>query len=225
MTNRDANRIRIGILCFLASGIFSAVGLPLRGPIVLPTANPQLWSDVALLSTHDLAWAILLPSLVIQLFGFLALYAFVKDTREDGLAFWGVMISIAGNALFLPSTGVLAFADPEIARQWQAGNAEVLAITTAPVEGALGGSILLGSGLLLLAGSALISVVLWRSPLLPRWTAIPYFIHALCLTIVALQSYLAEQLGGVLLLVITAAIALKVWQQTTPAAIGARLKA
>mgnify|MGYP003438960035 CR=1 FL=1 len=80
--------------------------------------------------------------LVIQLFGFIALYAYVKDTREDRLAFWGVMLSIAGNGLFLPSTGILAFADPTIARLVQAGNSEALAISASGIESGVGGLIL-----------------------------------------------------------------------------------
>ncbi|MCL4791040.1 MAG: hypothetical protein KJ040_03210 [Gammaproteobacteria bacterium] len=202
------------MLCFLASGIISAVGLPLRGPIVLPGENPELWAEVAQLSTHDLAWAILLPSLVIQMFGFIALYAFVKDTREDGLAFWGAMLSIAGNGLFLPSTGILAFADPVIARLVQAGTTEALAISSSGIESGVGGVILAASGLTLLAGSLLITLLLWRSPLLPRWTAIPYLAHALALTILAPLSYTIERAGGILLLIVTVAITLSVWKHT-----------
>lgn len=221
MSVRNSRRIRVGILCLLASGVFSAIGLPLRGPIVLPGEDPAHWAEVALLPTHDLAWAILLPSLVIQLFGFLALYAYVKDTREDALAFWGMVLSIAGNGLFLPSTGVLAFADPEIARQVQAGHAGALAISSSAIESSLGGAILAASGLTLLAGSVLVTIVLWRSPLLPRWTAIPYLLHALSLTIVAPFSYAVEQAGGVLLLIVTVAITIAVWRGTRVAAAGA----
>jgi hypothetical protein len=217
---RDAARIRLGILCLLASGVFSAIGLPLRGPIVLPGEDPQRWAEVALLPTHDLAWAILLPSLVIQLFGFLALWAYVRDTREDALAFWGMVLSIAGNGLFLPSTGILAFSDPRVAPLVQAGVPGALEVATSGVSGALSGAILAGSGLLLLAGSVLVSLVLWRSPRLPRWTAVPYLLHALALTIVAPQSYLLERAGGVLLLVVAGAITLRVWRGTAAAPAG-----
>lgn len=224
MSARDAWRIRAGMICLLASGVFSAVGLPLRGPIVLPGEDPTRWAEVALLSAHDLAWAMLLPSLVIQIFGVLALCAFVKDTREDALAFWGAMLSIAGNGLFLPSTGILAFADPEIARQVQAGHAEVLAISSSAIESSIGGAILAASGIVLLVGSMLVSLVLWRSPLLPRWTAIPYLLHALSLTLLAPFSYAIERAGGVLLLIVTLAITAAVWRQTRPEALAARVR-
>lgn len=223
MTTRDVTRIRLGILCLLISGVISAVGLPLRGPIVLPTEDPVRWAEVALLPTHDLAWAILLPSLVIQIFGFFALYAYVKDTREDGLAFWGTILSIAGNGLFLPSTGILAFADPEIARLVQTGNTAVLPISSSGIESGLGGAILAASGIVLLVGSVLVSWLLWRSPRLPRWTAPLYLLHALALTILAPLSYTIERAGGVLLLIVTAAITASVWRHTQPAALAARV--
>ena len=72
MVSRDNKKIRMGMLCFVIYGIMAAAGLPFRGPVVIPGENPGLWAEVALLPTHDLAWAILLPALVIQLFGFFA---------------------------------------------------------------------------------------------------------------------------------------------------------
>lgn len=219
LTQRDALRIRLGILCLLASGVLSAIGLPLRGPIVLPQDAPDLWAQVALLDTHRLAWAILLPSLVIQCFGFLALYACVKDSSQDGIAFWGVMLSIAGNGLFLPYTGILAFVDPAIAQLYQDGDTQVLAISSAGVEAPLSGALLAASGIMLLAGSVLVSLLLWKSPVLPAWTAIPYLYHALALTVLAPLSHVVECSGGFVLLIVAIAIARAVWKNTAvPAA-------
>lgn len=215
-SRRDALRVRTGILFLLASGVFSTIGLPLRGPIVLPEDDPALWARVALMDTHDLAWALLLPSLVIQCFGFLALYAYVADTQQDGIAFWGAMLSIAGNGLFLPFAGILAFVDPAIAQLYQAGDTGVLAVASAGVQAPLSGALLALSGLLLLAGSILVSLLLWRSPLLPTWTALPYFYHALALTVLAPLSYAVERSGALVLLVVTIAIARAVWTHTRP---------
>lgn len=220
MNARDALRIRLGILCLLASGIFSAIGLPLRGPIILPDQDAVRWAEVALISTHNIAWAILLPSLVIQLFGFMALYAYVKDSKHESLAFWGMVLSIAANGLFLPSTGILAFSDPEVAKLVQAGTPQALQIASSGVSGALSGPILAISGIMLLIGSVLVALLLWLSPLLPRWTAIPYLLHAFALTIIAPLSYTAERVGGVLLLVVVIPITMVVWRGTAARAGG-----
>ena len=214
MTRRDASRIRLGLLSFLASGVLSAIGLPLRGPVVLPTEDPQLWAQTALIGTHDLAWAILLPNLTIQLFGFMALYAFVRDTREERLAFWGMVLSIAGNGLFLPFTGILAFIDPELARLYLDGFEQAANVSTAGIGGMLSGAMLAASGIILLIGSVLISILLWKSPKLPTWTAPLYLLHALGLTLAAPVSYTLERSGGFLLLMCTVAIAVAVWRQT-----------
>ncbi|MCC5868455.1 MAG: hypothetical protein JJU27_08070 [Gammaproteobacteria bacterium] len=214
MSARERFRIRLGVLCLLASGIFSAIGLQLRGPIVLPAEDPQRWAEVALLPTHDLAWVILLPSLVIQLFGFLALYAYVKGTAQDTLMFWGMVMSIIGNGLFLPFTGVLAFADPVIAQQYLAGATQVIDISSAAIEGPLGFAFLAASGIILLAGSFLVAAALWLSPRLPTWTALPYLYHAAALTVLAPLSYTIERSGGWVLLIVAIGIVHAVWRHT-----------
>lgn len=211
MTTRDSTRLRLGALCLVVSGVCSAIGLPLRGPIVLPQEDPQLWAEVASIETHFLAWTLLLPSLVIQCFGFMAVYAAAADSAEDGLAFWGMVFSVAGNALFLPFTGVLAFVDPAVAALYQAGQTHAVAVSAAAIEAPLAGAVLAGSGILLLGGSVLFAVVLWRSPRLPAWTAAPYLYHALALTLLAPLSYTVERSGGLVLLVVSLAIARAVW--------------
>lgn len=217
-------RIRAGVSCLLASGLFSTIGLQLRAPIVLPDDDPARWAQVALLDTHDLAWAILLPGPIIQCFGFLALYAYVQDTPPNGIAFWDATPSIAGNDLFLPFTGILAFVDPAIATLHRAGDARVPSVASGGVQAPLSGALLAASGLILLAGSILISLLLWRSPLLPAWTAPPYLYHALALTVLAPRSYAVERSGELVQLVVAIAITGAVWTSTrgsrTPAATG-----
>ena len=102
--------VRLGIICLLASGILSVVGLRLRGPIVDQARRPDEYVENALSPTHDLAWAMLLPSLIVQMFGWLALWEYLRGTPEERLAFWGMALSVAGNSFFLPSVGVIAFA-------------------------------------------------------------------------------------------------------------------
>jgi len=217
MLDRNRFRIRLGLACLLATGVLTVIGLHLRGPIVDPAKYPELFVAVSLSPTHHLAWSLLLPSLVVQCFGWLALYAWLRETREERLAFWGTMLSIAGNLLFLPSVGVLAFVSQEAARAHAAGNPEALAIVTTAIQGPFALPFLMGSGLVLLAGVLLFTLVLWRSPRLPRWTAIPYFLHSLFLTVLAPESYVLERIGGWLLLTVTIAIVMRVWRDLVDA--------
>lgn len=215
MVSSDNKKIRMGMLCFVIYGIMAAAGLPFRGPVVIPGENPELWAEVALLPSHDLAWAILLPALVIQLFGFFAYWAFMKDRPEGEMAFWGMVLSVAGNGLFLPSTGLLAFADPQAALLYQAGlTDEAIAVASAGVSGALSGSILAGSGIMLLIGSILIGITLWKSPLFPKWTSVLYILHAWALTLAVTLSYTVERIGGLLILVVGVVLTRIVWRET-----------
>jgi hypothetical protein len=226
---RDAGRIRLGMVCLAISAVFTVVGLTLRGPIIDPARFPAEFVAVSTSGTHYAAWSFLLPSLVIQCFGWLALYRWLKDTPQERLAFWGTMLSIAGNLFFLPSVGVLAFLSEVASKAHQAGSTDALALVTAGIQGPFALPFLMGSGLTLLAGVILFTIVLWKSPKLPRWIAPLYLLHAVFLTVTAPQfqpwGYRLEKVGGVLLLVVTAVIVTRVWKDTARASADGRLQA
>ena len=120
-------------------------------------------------------------------------------------------LSILGNALFLPLAGVIAFATPEVGRLWLAGTTQALSVAQQGLVGPMALPFMIVSALLLLAGSVLIGLLLWRAPTLPRWTALPYVYHALALTFLARASYAAEYAGGLVLFVTSVAIARAAW--------------
>ncbi len=211
MTNKDIYRIRAGLLCLVASGVLSVIGLTLRGPIIDQAIAPAAFSQSAVAASFGVAWCFLLPSLCIQCFGWLALYAALKDTAHDSLAFWAMVTSISGNLLFLPFAGVIAFVTPEVGRQWLAGSHQAIEIANAGLAGPLALPFLILSAVLLLAGSVLVGILVWRAPGYPRWTAVPYIYHALALTFLAPLSYPAEYAGGLMLLLTSVAIARAAW--------------
>lgn len=217
---RDAARIRLGMLCLLTAGVCTVIGLGLRGPIIDPAKFPAEFVAVTTSGTHYLAWSFLLPSLVIQCFGWLALYHWLRGTREEPLAFWGTVLSIAGNLFFLPSVGVLAFLSEAAARAAASGDPNALALLTTGIQGPFALPFLMGSGLTLLAGVVLFTLVLWRTPRLPQWIAPLYALHAVFLTVTAPQfqpwGYRLEKVGGVLLLVVTLVIVVRVWRDPAP---------
>lgn len=214
MESRRNFRIRLGALCFLASGILSMVGLIVRGPIIDQAVNPEAFSQAAVSSRHVLAWSMLLPSLVIQMFGFMGVFAFMARTKADRWAFHGMWMSVAGNGLFLPFAGIIAFITPAVARLYLAGQPEVIDIANAGLAGGFAMPFFILSAALLLIGSIAFSVAIWISGTLPKWSAVPYAIHALMLTFVAPFAYPLELTGGVLLLLTTAWITWAIWKQT-----------
>ncbi len=235
MSPKDAWRIRVGMILFVLGGPLSIIGLHMRGPVVVAN-DPALfdtWAMVNSTAVHELAWVLLLPNLVIQIFAWIALWAFMRGTRYEGLAFWGSMLSIAGNALFLTHTGVLAYTEPMLARLYldygalaeSAGPAaaeiaaqaqvHMVGLANTIVTGPLGGILLPISGFALFIGGIVHSFMLLRAPQLPTWTAVPYVLHAFCLTL-GIVHYAVELAGGYLLAISTIGIAWAVWKRTRP---------
>jgi hypothetical protein len=217
----------LGISLLVVSGLMTVAGLALRGPNPVDGHGLDVTAfvEVSLAPTHALTWAILLSNLTLQIFAWLALWAFLRDTREERLAFWGMVLSIIGNGLFLPIAGIVALTAPMVARLYSEGNGAVIAIADSAIFGPLALPFLIASAFALLFGAALTALVLWRSPLLPRWTAIPYFLHGLCLTFFAQVHFALEFSGGPLLLASALGIAAAVWRhtgQTQPTGPGGR---
>ena len=99
-----------------------------------------------------------------------------------------------------------AFAAPEVARLYVSGNTAVISV----VQEGLGSEFvlwfLMGSAPPLFIGSLLFSILFWKSPLIPKWTAPVYFWHSIALTVFVPISYAAEFSGGVCLLLVAMAL-------------------
>jgi len=216
---RDVARIRAGMIGFVASGVMTLVGLLLRGPNPVDGHSFDAAAFVAAsLSPHyTLTWALLLANLTVQIFAWLALWGFVRGSRWERLGFWGMVLSITGNGLFLPVAGVIGLTAPTVARLYQAGDTGVLAIANGAVFGPLALTFLIASALSLLVGAVLTALLVWRVPGLPKWAAVLYGVHALCLTMFAQVHYALEFSGAPLLLVSSVAIAAAVWRMTAVA--------
>lgn len=216
MPTEGRTSLRLGLLALVAAGVFTVVGLLLRGPLVDPAADPAGFAEGALSSRTQAALILLLLGLVVQLYGFLGLSAALADPpTARRLARGGLAFSLAGNGLFLPFAGAFTFGMPALARLYLQGETEVLRIVT---EGVLGGAslgFLVASAFLLVAGSVLFAGALWRHGRLPRWSALPYALHAPLVTFGAQVSYAAESVGGGLLLASAAWIAWAAWARAS----------
>ena len=223
--SRDRRRIRLGIALLVVSGLMTIAGLALRGPNPVDGHGLDVPAFIAVsqAATHDLTWAILLLNLVIQPFAWIALWAFLRGTGEERAAFWGMVLSIAGNCLFLPIAGIIALTAPMVAGLYAAGNPSVIIIAQDAIFGPLALPFLIASAFALLIGAGLTALAIWRSPLLPGWAALPYLLHGLCLTFFAQVHFALEFMGGPLLLASALGIAAAVWRNTGRAAHGARL--
>jgi hypothetical protein len=216
---RTAQRIRLGAIAFILTGALSLVGLLLRGPNEPASEDVTAFAEAAADGVTHLGWMVLLFGPVVQVFAFLAIWGVLRGTKQEPLAFWGAMLSIAGNALYLPSLGITAFVDSPVAERILAGDpAAVEILREAMFEGA-GIVVLLVSALVLIAGVVITSVAIWRSQVLPKWSAVPYAIQVFCLTIAAQFAYPIELTGGVLLMASSVWIGAAMWRVTDPDAV------
>ncbi len=213
MSARDSARIRIGMAFLIASGVISVVGLWMRGPVVNQLIDPDGWAALNATAGFANSWWILLPNLVFQMFAWVALWAFMRDTPQERLAFWGSALSIAGNGFFLPHTGVIAFSSPAVARLYLDGDTAAIAAINAGLFGPVAFPFLLASAVLLMVGAILHGIMIWKSPRLPTWAAIPYVLHAAGLTFAAQFSYMLEYTGAIMLLLSGTAVGVAVWRQ------------
>lgn len=214
-------RARLGLACWVICGLLTTVGLYLRGPIINQQAHTEAYMQGALGATHEAAWLLLIPNLTFQVFAWMAIWLAVANTRLEKLAWWGFVLSVFGNGLFLPITGVIAFISPAVAELYFAGVTEVVDIANAGLADSFALVFLVISALGLLLGSMLMAIVFWKDERIPGWTAPLYVWHGLCLTFVAPFSYPLEFSGGISLLLVGCAIAWSLWDKPVPVAVTA----
>ena len=99
----------------------------------------------------------ILLAATLALFGALALYGYLAGSPADSLAFWGMILSLAGEALFLVFTGFFAFASPVVGKLYLAGDQGAIDIATAAFFAGPSTGILYPAGLIGTVGSGLVS--------------------------------------------------------------------
>ena len=211
MKPSNAFRIRLGVLAFPISGLLAALGALAPGIDVNPAVDPAGFARVA--NLVGLANLLGLVVFVFLLFGFQALYAFLSSDSVERWAFLGMVLSIAGGALFMSFLGIFAFAAPVAGRLYLNGQgygisviAEATSVSNLPAF--IVGAFSLFSYSI---GSALFAVAIWRSGKFPKWSAVSY---ATATPLNATPHYIAPLwlLGGVLLLIVGVGISRAVWK-------------
>jgi hypothetical protein len=154
------------------------LGLPLYGALTFwsslegqPDPDTQLRAWARFVTTNEYVWGHLLGSilgLIFAIFGIFALGVYLATSRAPRLGLVAMVMTVFGNALFLPIQGISTFAVPEEGQAVLAGLEEfealppIFANTVAGLTGLV--VILLG-----FVGNILVGVAVWRSGTLPRW--------------------------------------------------------
>jgi len=204
-------KLRWGAFALFLSAAMTVGGLLLRGPLIIDTSNADAFSESVASPGNLIAETFLPLSLVIQLFGFLAIYAYLNKPETAKSSFWGMVFSILGNGLFIPFAGAFAFAIPIVGQLYLEGNTEVIAVAEQTLGPGIAFAYLIASAFALMAGAILFAVSMRKNGL-PLWLLIIYIIQAFGLSFGASIAYPIEVMGGLLLLVFSIVFGMKMWK-------------
>ena len=211
MIPSNANRIRLAVFVFPISGLIAALGALVPGIGIDPSSDPAGFARAAnLVGIANLAG---LVSIVLLLFGFQALYAFLAGSSMDRLAFIGMELSTGGATLFASFLGIIAFVGPVAGSHYLNGQVDAIGIVAEAVSSSSLPVLILGGFSLIsyVIGSVLFGVAIWRCGKLPKWSAVLY---ALSTPLSATPHYIPAFwfLGGMLLFVSGIGIVRGVWR-------------
>ena len=211
MDNFHRTQLRLGALSLMLAALLTIGGLYLRGPLILDVADERAFAQ-SVASPHNAIAEILLPlSLIVQIFGFLGIHLFLDAPGIRKTAFWGMVLSVFGNGLFLPYAGVFAFAIPAVGKLYLEGNVATIQVAELVLAPGAGFAYLIASACALTIGALLFAFAMWKTKGLPRWLPLVYSAQTLCLSFGASLGYSFEITGGIFLLASSLALAIVMW--------------
>lgn len=159
--------IRVGLWALVAHGLIVAYATlePQPDPDTDPLAWSEFVSSTGYLVSHVLGNVV---GPVLAVLGTVALGALLASARSARLGLWGMVLTVAAQVLFMVPGVISTFGTPPIGAQYLAGSTDVMELEFSPVLS----QIILVSLLLVLAGSVLLGLAVYRSGILPRWAGV-----------------------------------------------------
>jgi hypothetical protein len=209
MNTQTRREIRSGLMALVGSSLLFVLGIILRGPIP-SVAIPASFSLAAASVNYAAGWTVILIGFALQLYGLFGLYRYLTYRAQNLMALLAFVLRIVGLAFLLPLASFLAVNVPVIARLYLQGNQEALTIWDANSTG-FGSVLTIVLSTAAIIGAILFMVAIWRDGRLPKWTVV---LWALSQPLLIGFTFTTELLGAVLLLISTAMIAWKGWQES-----------
>jgi hypothetical protein len=209
MNTQTRREIRSGLIALVGSSLLFVLGIILRGPIP-SVAIPASFSPAAASANYAAGWTMILAGFVLQLYGYFGLYRYLTYRAQNLIALLAFVLRIVGLGFFLPLASFFAVNVPVIARLYQQGNQEALTTWEANSTG-LGSALMATMSTAAIIGAVLFMIAIWRDGRLPKWTVV---LLALSQPLLVGFTFATELLGAVLLLISTAMIAWKGWQES-----------
>jgi len=165
------DRRRRGAVALGLAGLLFAVF-----PLIRPFGDdPSRGSEAVAATLASDAWVgshlVLAFGFVLLNFGVMALYAHIRATGVERLAFISMIVTLIGATLLVGAASVEGVALNAFGKLQLRGEADVLAGMTA-VRGGPAGVLFLGGLVALAVGGVLFAIAIWRSAALPRWAGV-----------------------------------------------------
>lgn len=194
-----SRRIQAGLASLVFAGLLIGVGILIRGPMAVlqnPSSNPTAFAALVTSSSFRVWMVTTVASVPLRIFGFLGLYALLRDTRYELAALVGLLVGVTSLALFGHVIGLSHFTWPAVGRLYRNGATEMIQLAGFP-----GYSIeVFGLSIVLeLVAIILFSVAMWRSKRLPRGAIALFAIHIVPLKLAGILGHRIEALGGFVL--------------------------
>jgi hypothetical protein len=133
-------------------------------------------------------------------------------TPVERWAVWGMILTVITDALLLALVGTFAYVFPTIGRLYLQGQQNVMEVALAFGSSFI--AVLLTQAILYSLAAIFISVAIWRSGTLPKWSALVYLLAGLILAFAPPLPYLPEIFGAILLAISSVWIGWSIWQHT-----------
>jgi hypothetical protein len=182
-------RVSLGAIALILAGI----ALLPQGLLTakVPSAPKQNLAFAAGANSLSYRFSIMLVGISLTLFilGIFALYAHLAQTKQEKIAFAGLIVTVGFLALFLPLTGFAAFVVPAIGNLVEQGQVEMISVLDAifkepflPIQ--------FFAGILWNVGSILLGIAIWRSETLWKWGGLLFIVYG----VIGIPSFLDVKL-------------------------------
>lgn len=178
----SARRNIVGLLTMPVSGIIALAALVIRGPLLFPGDGMTAWANETASGVYQITQLLVMAAFVLPFFGFVSLYNYFSDKGfSERMAYFGLLMSLIGTALALPSSGIFALAAPEVSRLFMQNQINASQVIVGSISGP-GMIIGIVSAVLYTLGPIFLGLAIWKCNTLPKWAGVLFALHGALLS-------------------------------------------
>ena len=184
-TSAFTKRISLGAIALILAGLTLIPQGILTANV--PSAPEQNLEFASLANSFSYRFSMMLVGISLALFilGVFALYAHLSQTKQEKMAFAGLIVTVGFLALLLPIIGFAAFVVPAIGALVEQGHTEMFAVMDETFKEPFL-PIQFLAGILWNIGNILLGIAVWRSGTLWKWGGLLFIIYG----VVGIPSFL-----------------------------------